>query len=453
MTEGAYVSQTGPAGPASETPTLPVPVPADAPDRIALLVVGMHRSGTSMAAGVLNLVGCDTADTLLEADQFNQRGYWESPEIAALNDEILASAGLTWDDWGRLSPEWYASPRRPAFEARALDLLERLFAGKPLFLLKDPRFCLLLPFWLEVLAKFGAVPRVVLPWRHPLEVAASLLRRNGMNPSIAQVLWLRHVLEAEHASRDLPRSFLRYGELTRDWRSAVQRAGAETGVSWPRISTATQIEVDAFLSTDLRHHDARSKGSLNGAVLIDATWLKETVSILESGAATAEQRRRLDEIRREFDSATELFGRPVAEITQHGRRLKATLTEVEAELAGREADLVGRKEELAALQAEIGSVQDRLKENRRALSTLQGLFAEAGRSIEASNDERAALKASLAELQGKLTAAQGDLAATRDAFHAITNSRIWRSTAPYRRTQNWIRRKMSFLPRRGRDHS
>lgn len=460
------------------------PIRAEAAGKIAILIVGMHRSGTSMTTRVLNILGCDIAASLLEADQFNQRGYWESPDIAALNDEILSSAGMSWDDWGHFCPDWYASPKKPLFEVKALELLQDLFAGKHFFLMKDPRFCLLLPFWLEVLEKSGVSPRIVLPWRDPVEVAASLLRRNGMNPSIAQVLWLRHVLEAEHASRGLPRAFLRYGDLTRDWHSAVRGIAMSIGVSWPRVSTSSQIEIDTFLSADLRHHDAAAQNTLNHATSIKASWLEEAVAILETGAATGEEHRRLDAIRQKFDRATELFGRPVAEMTQFGRRLKTTLSETEAELASSREECSQREEKLhnaqrvlaaeveqlrndlktgqereAALNSELQSGQQALREN---LNAMQTMFSEATRLVQVSNDEldasrerEAALEAELnasqereaafgAELdatQRELATTRQELSASRNALQAIETSRIWRATAGYRGLRGRIGRR------------
>ena len=90
-------------------------------------------------------------------------------------------------------------------------------------MLKDPRICRFVPLWRAVLGRLGVAPKVVVPLRHPLEVAGSLARRDGMPEDEALLLWLRHCLEAEAATRGLPRSFLRYDDLVADWRPAVDR--------------------------------------------------------------------------------------------------------------------------------------------------------------------------------------------------------------------------------------
>ncbi len=75
-------------------------------------------------------------------------------------------------------------------------MLQSEFGDSALFALKDPRVCKLLPFWIDVLRAFGAEPRIVTMVRSPTEVAASLARRNGLDTSYGEVLWLSYVLKA-----------------------------------------------------------------------------------------------------------------------------------------------------------------------------------------------------------------------------------------------------------------
>ncbi len=124
-----------------------------------------------------------------------------------LNDDILISAGSAWYDWEPFNHDWNTSSVSDAFRARAQTALESEFGASRLFVLKDPRICRLLSFWIEAVGHFGAEPVIVLPIRNPLEVAASLEARDGIHVSIGQLLWLRHVLEAERVSRNLPRVF------------------------------------------------------------------------------------------------------------------------------------------------------------------------------------------------------------------------------------------------------
>lgn len=78
----------------------------------------MHRSGTSALAHVLNLLGCDLLKTLLDGNDSNETGHWESVPIMDLNNEILNSAGSGWHDWLPFNQGWYASPKAEEVQER-----------------------------------------------------------------------------------------------------------------------------------------------------------------------------------------------------------------------------------------------------------------------------------------------------------------------------------------------
>ena len=181
-------------------------------------------------------------------------GYWESTEIADLNDEILDSAGSSWDDWEAFNPDWLASATAESFLERARAVLKSEFGDSPLFVLKDPRICRLLEFWKTALGRVDVVPVVALPVRNPLEVAASLRVRDKFDPSISVLVWLRNVLDAEAGSRGLPRAFARYEDLLGDWKGLATRLGSELEVAWPKSLAAADPEIESLVSSSIRHH-------------------------------------------------------------------------------------------------------------------------------------------------------------------------------------------------------
>src|SRR5271163_4686483 len=75
----------------------------------ALLVLGMHRSGTSALTRVFSLLGANLPKSVIGPDLNNQAGYWESVELNIIHDELLASAGSQWDDWRAFNPDWLQS--------------------------------------------------------------------------------------------------------------------------------------------------------------------------------------------------------------------------------------------------------------------------------------------------------------------------------------------------------
>lgn len=269
--------------------------------RIALLVLGMHRSGTSALGGALACLGATSPRTLLPPRQANPRGFWESAKLMKFHDRVLKAMGSSWDDWSGVALDVLPGDAR----ARLRDELRALVADEyghgTLLMVKDPRLCRLLPLWLEALPAAGIEPRVVLSMRHPLEVAASLRKRNGMGRAHALLLWLRHVVDAERHSRHVPRALVAYDALLADWRDATARISSSLGVPLAVSDPGAAAEVDRFLTAGLRHNAAPGSGvpvdALAGAAL-------EVMALLEGAwAGDAAAAARLDDIRAWLDAA------------------------------------------------------------------------------------------------------------------------------------------------------
>ncbi|MBL4811239.1 MAG: hypothetical protein JKX69_02515, partial [Rhodobacteraceae bacterium] len=219
--------------------------------RTAVLVLGMHRSGTSFVTRLLSLAGCALPATLIAASPTNPAGHWESRAVQSFNDKVLASIGSRWDDWGTIDPSWFGTPQAAELRVEAQALLVAEFGDAPLFVLKEPRICRLVPFWLEVLQTAGIAVKIVSVLRHPLETAASLERRNAMPFAAGQALWLRYVLDAEKFSRGTVRVFIHYNDLMQDWAGTLARLDGALGDVLPLKSAAIAGEAEAFLAPGL----------------------------------------------------------------------------------------------------------------------------------------------------------------------------------------------------------
>src|SRR5215470_10961209 len=139
--------------------------------RHAILVLGMHRSGTSALTGVLGLVGADLPKRLMEPNFANRTGYWEPAEIVAIHDEMLAAIGSAWDDAAEFPLGWLDTAAAQPFRARLREAFTEAFGSSSLALLKDPRICRFVPLWVSILEGMGVTPLFVIPVRSPLEVA------------------------------------------------------------------------------------------------------------------------------------------------------------------------------------------------------------------------------------------------------------------------------------------
>lgn len=219
-----------------------------------LIVLGMHRSGTSAVAGVLSMLGADAGSSLMPAREDNPKGFWEHADIVAVHEKLLAHLGSDWNDVRRLPDGWWqradVSPYRDDLRA----IVQRDFSRSALWILKDPRMCRLLPLWLEILRDVGARPHFVISLREPGEVARSLERRDGILAAEAQLLWLEHLLDAERWSRSYPRVTLTYDELLADWRAAALRLGQVLSLPIRIDDPRAVARIESFLEPSLRHH-------------------------------------------------------------------------------------------------------------------------------------------------------------------------------------------------------
>jgi hypothetical protein len=241
---------------AAKTPLRTTASPASeaAPGRIAYLVLGMHRSGTSAVTQLLGLAGAQLPAHVMPGDEHNAKGYFEPWRIALFNDERLRAAGGAWDDV-------FGFPFRPLgddadWRARAEALFADEYRKVRFPLLKDPRVTVLLPLWRPVFDAFGLEQRCVIPVRHPLAVAGSLARRNGFPAEKSVLLWTAYMLAAETHTRGLPRVFVDYDALLRDWRGEVARIEAAHASPLPKLTEKSAQAIDRFLTPELRHNQA-----------------------------------------------------------------------------------------------------------------------------------------------------------------------------------------------------
>jgi len=414
-----------------------------------ILVLGMHRSGTSACTRVLNMLGCALSDQLIGAGEGNEGGHWESFAAVSLNDEILASAGSGHEDWGPINPDWRQSAVRSQMVERASVVLNDHARLGPLFVLKDPRMCRLGDVWIEAAIAAKVDPLVLVMLRTPLEVVASLEARDLMTAGYAELLWLRHVLDAEHFSRGRKRIFLRYDQLLSHWQGLITKCKDGLGVALPRNSPKVHAEIGQFLSQSHRHHHVDPAIALNDPT--HSPWLRETFGIMlrwsESGEDSADYPA-LDELRAELDRSYDVFARLLlsedmtGEVAS-GRRLRDQVGELQQECAhqaealrlateaaeGERAAAYHREAELAAelnrAQAHLAEVKAEIAAEQQARLEANHHHAEALRvAAEAAEGERAAAHHREAELATAVGQAQANLAEVQAAIAAEQQARL-----------------------------
>jgi len=233
----------------------------------AVLVVGMHRSGTSAIAAALGGLGLvmPRADDILGPGFGNDRGHFESMSLMEVSEEALRRLGGAWDDPPDLPADPSASDALFTLAQRAGTCFEDAFAasGKTVCW-KDPRTALLLPFWRQVISRPIAA---VLTVRHPVEVASSLSQRNALPVALSLSLWERYYRRALAGLQGLPVLVTSYEEAINSPASWTE--GARTWLATLGIALDAGSRADGHgFETDLRHerhHPARELDDLLGS--------------------------------------------------------------------------------------------------------------------------------------------------------------------------------------------
>ncbi|MEO8847027.1 MAG: glycosyltransferase [Casimicrobiaceae bacterium] len=253
--------------------------------KTAIVVLGMHRSGTSAMARVLNLCGAFLPEKVMPPKLgVNPTGFWEAEAVVDLDARLIAHLGGEWNrvdfdlpDCGELVDE---------FEADALAVLAGEYESRELIVIKDPRICVLAPLWHRALLAADYRPVYVVPLRNPLDVAESLRARGDMSIDEGLALWRAYLQRVEAFTTDRTDVvYARYDDLLDDWRGVVVRIGAGLGINLDLDSRAA--EVDRFLEPTLRNHNATDEALMAHLAGGRGAEIRELYARLESRCVDA----------------------------------------------------------------------------------------------------------------------------------------------------------------------
>jgi len=221
-----------------------------------IVVLGMHRSGTSAVTKSLELFGVGLGDNLHPAGFDNPKGFWEDRECIEINDELLSHLNSAYDSlgmkkWDDIKIDLKISELR----TRAILLLSRkLVENNGIWGFKDPRTSRLLHFWDNVFVEVGCEVSFVMSIRNPVSVVASLAERNNMAAEKIYFLWLQHTLLPLGFMKDSRHVIVDYDELLANPYAQLVRISAAFGMSLPdRQHPQIKNYENNFIDNELRH--------------------------------------------------------------------------------------------------------------------------------------------------------------------------------------------------------
>ncbi|QBB71850.1 glycosyltransferase [Pseudolysobacter antarcticus] len=414
-----------------------------------ILLLGMHRSGTSAIARVIGLMGAWIGEEhalLAQHPTDNPTGYWERQDVTLAHHDFLLATGNHWDTLANFRAEATPIAAQTQLRDRLRPIVAELDAHPP-WLLKDPRLCLLLPLWQSLLQS----PVHVIAVRNPGEVAASLLHgpRGAYSTHFLLALWEKYLLSTLTALRGKTALFVSYERLLTDPLSECTRifvALRDLGVAG--LHAADQQQVQAFIDTNLHRSHAISHTPLSTQQAALHAWLE--VQTAANGAVQVEDfpiNDGIDAVLAEYEIAI-----------RHAR------AQANAE-AQRNAivETTNQKKQLAQLQADISSVHDlqltqlhaefarqqeltaqllmdeKLRHEERQHRIAQALAGEQQqrRRADLGDAHHANLQSQIAQLSSHIQTLQGGI-------HAMQNSLAWRLSAPLRKLGELLPLRLSY---------
>jgi hypothetical protein len=369
----------------------------------ALLVAGMHRSGTSATTGALRHFGVPLGTRLQAPGGDNPKGYWENELVVTVHEQLLQELGSSWDDVRDLPPDWVHSAVAQKAKLALQKIIREEFDGQPIWAVKDPRISRLLPLWREAVKSMDVRIVMLIVARDPVEVAESIRVRNGWPEVVGELLWIRHVLEIEGSTREFARCVITYDELLDDPYAAIAQAATRLDVALPRRSEAVAATVRDFVDHRERHHQStgrldRSKPAIHAIVSNAFDALKE-ISRSNSGWE------KIEDSRVAFEREWKKIGAyvdPFAYRALENARSKKIFEDDNIRLLDQIGDRT-RSDEAQVDQARLAARLSGIEDEARAVAAENRRLVEAGKTADA---QRQMLEAELARIGEERNVAQ-----------------------------------------------
>jgi hypothetical protein len=244
-----------------------------------IIILGAHRSGTSMVTRLVNMMGAyfGMGDMSIGANSENPKGFWERSDVIAANDAILRHFKCEWDkldNW-----QFVDSPAKKDLTAlqptlkNMQNILLEMDANRP-WVMKDPRMCITYPYWQSMLE----LPVIVCVYRNPQEVARSLKTRNDISLTHGMAFWEYYAVGIVNSIRSTPTIFVSHDELLANPYETVKKLHADLSKHIERgLNMPSEKEINAFIDPSLY----RSRAGSDALSDITNSYQKQLIAYLQ----------------------------------------------------------------------------------------------------------------------------------------------------------------------------
>jgi hypothetical protein len=235
-------------------------------EKNAILIMGMHRSGTSIASAIISAFGFSLGINQLPPNEENEKGFFENSAIVELNDELLRYMNLAWDSIGFTWNVGFSDEEFAGFREKARAILINEFSDCKNIVIKDPRLCYLFEFWQGILVENGYSIRCIVLVRNPLECARSQERRHDKDPDFhvlgkytdqVLLLWYTYLRKALMAIGSEPTIVVSYEGLLTQSAEWIEKLSRFAGVTLTEKQKSDYVI--SLIDQNLKHNFAGLK--------------------------------------------------------------------------------------------------------------------------------------------------------------------------------------------------
>jgi hypothetical protein len=386
--------------------------------RPIVLVLGMHRSGTSLCSHLLSALGLDMTDNIAAPGSAsvtpdNPRGHWERWEIVEFHDRIL---GLFNRDYYErfhdfaLPVAWWADPRVVQIRREIVAFLEERI-GDGYFGFKDPRTVRLMPMWHQVFNELKLTPKIVLCLRNPAQIGRSLSAREGLDPEIGEYRWLVHMIDFYRYTNKYDFITVEYEQWFSNPPVNLEKLQKFLDLPWQQSEADLSSVLSGIIDPAARHDDSNHREASQPLV-------RTLYNLAKRDGQDSEARDQIAYIVSQFVTFQQLQ-RPLQQAFEDAAKTAAKYPEIEQEAVTLRAAVSERDSIVQAANSRAAGAEARLGEALLEIDRQRAHITRESNDRAKIEREASELKARLAERETALRQAereaQNEIASQREA--------------------------------------